>query len=204
MQKARRHRSEERLRPLVSVWFQVYFTPLIGELFTFQSPYWLTIGHRVVFSLGGWAPRVQTEFHELDPTLGLPHSSLQDFHLLWYAIQAFHGSVGLSGFARRYFRNRGCFLFLWLLRCFSSPGSLPYRMHSGMDDRKRPGFPIQKSADQGLVAGSPQLIAGSHVFRRLSMPRHPPYALCSLLTPTVGRTTRTWRPRSIQFGCTGC
>ena len=27
------------------------------------------------------------------------------------------------------------FLFLWLLRCFSSPGSLPYTMYSCMDDR---------------------------------------------------------------------
>ena len=73
MQKARRHTSEEMLRPLVSVWFQVLLTSLIGELFTVQSPYWSTIGHRGVFSLGGWAPHVQAEFHELDPTLGLPH-----------------------------------------------------------------------------------------------------------------------------------
>ena len=73
MQKARRHCSEEQLRPLVSVWFQVLLTSLIGELFTVQSPYWSTIGHRGVFSLGGWAPHVQAEFHGLDPTLGLPH-----------------------------------------------------------------------------------------------------------------------------------
>ena len=73
MQKARRHPDKSRLRPLVSVWFQVLLTSLIGELFTVQSPYWSTIGHRGVFSLGGWAPHVQAEFHELDPTLGLPH-----------------------------------------------------------------------------------------------------------------------------------
>ena len=73
MQKARRHISEEMLRPLVSARFQVLLTSLIGILFTIQSPYWSTIGHRGVFSLGGWAPRVQAEFHELDPTLGLPH-----------------------------------------------------------------------------------------------------------------------------------
>ena len=36
-----------------------------------------------------------------------------------------HYSVGLgcSDFARHYFRNRFCFLFLRVLRCFSSPGS---------------------------------------------------------------------------------
>ena len=32
--------------------------------------------------------------------------------------------LGCSLFARRYLGNHFCFLFLWLLRCFSSPGSL--------------------------------------------------------------------------------
>ena len=45
---------------------------------------------------------------------------------------------------------------------------------------KRPGFPIRKSADQRPFAGSPQLIAGCHVLRRLSLPRHPPHALIRL------------------------
>ena len=45
---------------------------------------------------------------------------------------------------------------------------------------KRPGFPIRKSADQSPFAGSPQLIAGCHVLRRLSLPRHPPHALIRL------------------------
>jgi hypothetical protein len=43
-----------------------------------------------------------------------------------------------------------------------------------------PGFPIRKSADQRPFAGSPQLIAGCHVLRRLSLPRHPPHALIRL------------------------
>ena len=34
-----------------------------------------------------------------------------------------HPGLGSSGFARRYSRNRCFFLFLRLLRCFSSPGS---------------------------------------------------------------------------------
>ena len=34
-----------------------------------------------------------------------------------------HSGLGSSGFARRYSRNRFFFLFLRLLRCFSSPGS---------------------------------------------------------------------------------
>ena len=45
-----------------------------------------------------------------------------------------HVGLGSSGFARRYSRNRVFFLFLRLLRCFSSPGSLPYVMDWRMDD----------------------------------------------------------------------
>ena len=41
--------------------------------------------------------------------------------------------LGSSGFARRYSQNRCFFLFLRLLRCFSSPGSPPYTMDSCMD-----------------------------------------------------------------------
>ena len=37
--------------------------PLSGVLFTFPSRYWFTIGRRVVFSLGGWAPQIPTGFH---------------------------------------------------------------------------------------------------------------------------------------------
>ena len=43
--------------------------------------------------------------------------------------------LGSSHFARRYFGNRFFFLFLRLLRCFSSPGSPPCVMDSRMDDR---------------------------------------------------------------------
>ena len=42
------------------------------------------------------------------------------------------------------------------------------------------GFPIRKSPDQSLFASSPKLIAGYHVLRRLSLPRHPPHALIHL------------------------
>ena len=40
-----------------------------------------------------------------------------------------HSGLGSSHFARRYFGNRVFFLFLWVLRCFSSPGS----PHAPMD-----------------------------------------------------------------------
>ena len=44
-----------------------------------------------------------------------------------------HSGLGSFHFARRYFGNRFFFLFLRLLRCFSSPGSPPYTMDSCMD-----------------------------------------------------------------------
>ena len=45
-----------------------------------------------------------------------------------------HSGLGSFHFARRYFGNRCFFLFLRLLRCFSSPGSPPYVMYWRMDD----------------------------------------------------------------------
>ena len=44
-----------------------------------------------------------------------------------------HSGLGSSAFARRYLRNRVFFLFLRVLRCFSSPGSPPYVMYWHMD-----------------------------------------------------------------------
>ena len=45
-----------------------------------------------------------------------------------------HSGLGSSHFARRYFGNRCFFLFLSLLRCFSSGGSLPHTMDSCTGD----------------------------------------------------------------------
>ena len=47
--------------------------------------------------------------------------------------QCTHRGLGSFAFARRYSQNRCFFLFLRLLRCFSSPGSLPYVMDWRMD-----------------------------------------------------------------------
>ena len=44
-----------------------------------------------------------------------------------------HRGLGSSSFARRYSRNHCCFLFLRLLRCFSSPGSPPCAMNLRRD-----------------------------------------------------------------------
>ena len=46
-----------------------------------------------------------------------------------------HSGLGSSPFARRYLGNRCFFLFLRVLRCFSSPGSPHTPMYSVHDDR---------------------------------------------------------------------
>ena len=90
--------------------------------------------------------------------------------------------LGCSPFARHYLGNHCCFLFLKVLRCFSSLRSPLLPMYSAVDDpvMTGSGFPIQKSPDQSLFSGSPRLIAANHVLHRLLAPRHPPYALSSL------------------------
>ena len=49
-------------------------------LFTFPSRYWYTIGLRVIFSLGGWSPRIQTGFLVSRPTQ-VPPRTPSDFRL---------------------------------------------------------------------------------------------------------------------------
>ena len=87
-----------------------------------------------------------------------------------------------SAFARHYWRNLCWFLFLALLRCFSSGGSPHMPMYSAYDDKTflLPDCSIRKSTDIALTYSSPWLIAVSHVLHRLSVPRHSPCALCSL------------------------
>src|SRR5262249_39803508 len=71
MQKARRQTLPLRaivLRPLVGMWFQVHYPPLIGVLPIVRSRYWFAIGRQRVLSLAGWTPRIQTYFHVLGLT----------------------------------------------------------------------------------------------------------------------------------------
>ena len=151
--------------------FRFCFTPRSGVLFTFPSRYWFAIGRRLVFSLGGWALRIQAGFHVSRPTWGTGGigSALRrrGSHPLWRRFPAAPARASLSvprprnpggqarrfglgsAFAHRYSRNRGFFLFLRLLRCFTSPGS---RLADyGFIRRHRPrtvGCPIRTPPDQ--------------------------------------------------------
>ena len=106
----------------------------------------------VVFSLTGWSPCLPSEFLVFRRTpdsarslldfnygtvtlFGLPFKvvrlSSQVPHRGPYPKRISTLGLGSSDFARHYFRNRFYFLFLRVLRCFSSPGS----PHCAMDLR---------------------------------------------------------------------
>ena len=62
------------------------------------------------------------------------------------------------------------------------------------------GFPHSEIAGSMDICSSPTLIAAYHVFRRLSVPRHPPCALCSMTTSLYSVTTMG-RSFSIRKKC---
>ena len=82
--------------------------------------------------------------------------------------------LGCSAFAHHYSRNHYCFLFLRLLRCFSSAGSPPHQRMSGLQPDGLPHSEIRVSAP---ICGYARLIAACHVLLRLQEPWHPPCAL---------------------------
>ena len=68
------------------------------------------------------------------------------------------------------------FLFLRVIRWFSSPGSLRTTIDSLYDNTTLLvlSFLIRISADQSFICNSPQLFAACHVLLRRHVPRHPP------------------------------
>ena len=102
------------------------------------------IGHVVVFSLLGWSPFLPSGFlvsrrtpdsaslalyfvYRIVTFFDLPFQTvrLYIYSLLLRSLPRINYLCGLgsSDFARHYSRNHFCFLFLRVLRCFSSPGS---------------------------------------------------------------------------------
>jgi hypothetical protein len=145
LQKARRQ-ADNALRLIVGTRFQVLFHSAPAVLFTFPSRYWFTIGCQVVFSLRRWSSQIPTGFLVSRGTRGPSRSPFRfrygTFTLsgrLFQTVLLRKGFVtpcetphdpacastyglGSSPFARHYLGNHCCFLFLRVLRCFSSPG----------------------------------------------------------------------------------
>ena len=101
--------------------------------------------------------------------------------------------LGCSDFARHYSRNHGCFLFLQVLRWFTSLSLLDYPMYSGKRNRcsHRLGFPIRKSPDRRLLAsprGLSQLTTSFIAYLRQGIHTH---ALSSLTIKSTSYTKCT-------------
>ena len=146
MQKARRHRIA-RLRPLAGAWFQGLFHSSARGSFHLS----LTVlvhcrSPGSIFSLAGWSPRIHAGFLVSCATQVAAWEilafRLRGSHPLWPAFPRRSATLAFpvfgrsyypgrrvatppvwasSAFARRYSRNHCCFLFLRVLRCFSSP-----------------------------------------------------------------------------------
>jgi hypothetical protein len=106
--------------------------------------------------------------------------------------------LGFSDFARHYSRNHGCFLFLQVLRWFTSLSLLVYPMYSDKRSRcsHRLGFPIRKSPDRRLLAsprGLSQLTTSFIACLRQGIHTH---ALSSL---TIKSTSNTRRHKNIAL-----
>ena len=79
------------------------------------------------------------------------------------------GGLGYSPVARRYWGNHFCFLFLRVLRCFSSPGSPPPT--GGMAALRAAGLPHSGTRGSTAACASPRLFAACRAFHRLPEPQ---------------------------------
>ena len=183
--------------------FRVCFTPLLEVLFTFPSRYLSTIGLSVVFSLAGWAPLIPAEFLVLrgtqvpscptavvsrtglspstDPlSRGFRYSDCVGAPTVLQPRARLRNRPGLGccAFARHYLRNHCYFLFLRVLRCFSSPGSPTASMRC--DGITSIGFPHSDIRGSRGICPSPRLFAACHVLLRLREPQASPMRPFSL------------------------
>ena len=125
------------------MWFQVYFTPLTRVLFTFPSRYLFTVGCQLVFSLIQWSGRIHAEFHVHRITWDSPRAHSTSLTRLSRSLASLSSEFSSSSRSHigvpqpredkssrfRLFRFRSPllteslrFLFLCLLRCFTSAG----------------------------------------------------------------------------------
>ena len=124
-------------------------------------------------------------------------SSTRDYDLIEGPTTPTPEGIGLgsSRFARRYSGNRIFFLFLQVLRCFSSLRLSPvrYEFTQRYYAIKRSGFPHSEIPGSKLTYSSPRHIGVSAVLHRLLVPRHPPCALHNLTNKLLlERTFKIW------------
>ncbi len=189
---------------LVSIGFHVLFHSPPGVLFTFPSRYSsLSVTKEYLALWGGPHLFIRDSsclalLWILPPYLLLYYRTLTFFGLpsqtiLFRLVSGFCSpnpniasniGLGSSYFARHYFRNRVFFLFLQVLRCFSSLRSLPIHYFTYVWITRfffLAEFPHSDICGSLDICSLPQLFAAYHVLLRFLVPRYPPYALCSLI-----------------------
>ena len=132
---------------LTSRRLQVLFHSLSKVLFIFRSRYLCAIGLPMIFSLNRGIPAVRTAFPSSTTRARTRFVrrllGLRGYHPLWRSFpgKLFRGQLiqartyttiplrgfglDISQFARRYYGNHSCFLFLRLMICLSSARGLP-------------------------------------------------------------------------------
>ena len=167
-----------------------------------------------------WSAQIHTAFHVCRITQEHPRV-LSDFdyggftlyagafHLLHLSFKIPRRGPTTPGASSRFglFRFRSplltesiLFLFLRLLRCFTSPGIACFFLPSIAGFRKRRWrittirLPHSEISGSKCICHSPKLIAAYHVLHRLLAPRHPLCALKSLI-PCLKSATRTCPPK---------
>src|SRR3954454_8390205 len=129
-------------------------------------------------------------FHPLNPLLFQVETPADDCGPATPDSPCESSGLASSAFARHYSRNHGCFLFLGVLRWFTSPGLPVHPMDSdARNECSHPlGFPIRKSPDHSLLAASrglSQLTTSFFAYLRLGIHTH---ALSSLTITSTSYT----------------
>ena len=162
-----------------------------------------TIGHRFVFSLGGWSPQLRPGFLVPRPTRASRHPPTRVSHtglspppvrrsrrvpLRFQKASAVTPQprpparatgLGSSPFARRYSENLDLISLPPGTEMFQFPGFA--LLKKGVTDGlPSAGFPHSDIPGSSLACSSPRLFAACHVLPRRSVPRHPPCALSRL------------------------
>ena len=91
-------------------------------------------------------------------------------------LHRYSNGLGCSPVARHYWGNHCCFLFLEVLRCFSSL-RLPHCIKAVIITLQVIGLSHSEILGSKDICSYPKLIAAYHVLHRLREPRHPPDAL---------------------------
>ena len=192
-------------------------------LFAFPSRYWFTIGRQRVFSLGEWSPQFPTRLHVSGGTQDTASSPisfrLQGSHLLWPRFPAGSPNRRIGNSTHAVLQPPNVNTWVWAVPIslaatigisviYFPPGTemvhFPGLAHTRLCIQRAvarvhlAGFPHSEILGSKPACGSPRLIAACHVLLRLLAPRHPLYALSSLIIKLT-QAVSTRFPKELRF-----